>query len=351
MTEPGSAPVKPSPAGAMVASRPAAGASAASGPSALLNQAAHRFALIGVWGLLVLVYSVTEPADFLRVGTFQTIFNSQGTLVFLVLALLCTITVGEFVDLSIASNLGLAATMVPVLTVNHHWNVWAAVCAAVLASGAVGAVNGILVVYGRINTIVVTLGMGTFLTGIALWISNLAMVTGLSTGFAQVALSSWCGLPAWFWYGAAAIAVFAYILGYTPLGTHIRFVGASHEVSRLAGIRVHRVRFGAFTMGGVFCGLGGVLTAAALGGFDPTVSATYLLPAFAATFLGTAVIQPGIFNPVGGWIGVYFLSTGVLGLQLLTGSGWVADVFYGGVLVAAVALSALLSRCSGARAG
>jgi ribose transport system permease protein len=348
MTQPASAPVEPDPAGTTVSSRPAASA-AGSRLGALLNQTAHRFALLVVWGLLILVYSLAEPKDFLRVGTFQTIFNSQGTLVFLVLALLCTITVGEFVDLSIASNLGLAAIIVPVLAVNHGWNVWAASLVALVASVAVGAVNGILVVYGGINTIVVTLGMGTFLTGIALWISNLALVTGLSSGYAQIALYSWWGLPAWFWYGVVAVALFAYILGYTPVGTHIRFVGASHEVSRLAGIRVNRVRLGAFVMSGVFCGLGGVLTTAALGGFDPTVSATYLLPAFAATFLGTAVIQPGIFNPVGGWIGVYFLSTGVLGLQLLTGSGWVADMFYGGVLVAAVAISTLLSRRSGAR--
>jgi ribose transport system permease protein len=351
MTEPGFATEEPGPGGTALNSRPAVSAPAVPGLGTLLSQTAHRFALVGVWGLLFLVYSVTEPRAFLQVGTMQTIFNSQGTLVFLVLALLCTVTVGEFVDLSIASNLGLAAIVVPVLAVNHHWNVWAASLVALLVSVAVGAVNGILVVYCGINTIVVTLGMGTFLTGIALWISNLALVSGLSTGFAQISLYSWWGLPASFWYGVVAIALFAYILGCTPLGTHIRFVGASHEVSRLAGIRVNRVRFGAFALGGAFCGVGGVLTAAALGGFDPTVSATYLLPAFAATFLGTAVIQPGMFNPVGSWIGVYFLSTGVLGLQLLTGSGWVADVFYGGVLVAAVAISTLLSRRSGARTG
>lgn len=349
MTEPGSASAEPDSVGATLKARPAVSAPAIPSAGTLLRQATHRFALVGVWGLLILVYGLSEPAEFLRVGTFQTIFNSQGTLVFLVLGLLCTITVGEFVDLSIASNLGLAAIVVPVLAVNHGWNVWAASLVALLASVAVGALNGILVVYCGINTIVVTLGMGTFLTGIGLWISNLALVTGMSRSFGQIALYSWWGLPAWFWYGVVAVALFAYVLGCTPLGTHIRFVGASHEVSRLAGIQVSRVRFGAFTMGGLFCGIGGVLSAAALGGFDPTVSATYLLPAFAATFLGTAVIQPGMFNPVGSWIAVFFLSTGVLGLQLLTGSGWVADVFYGGVLVGAVAISTLLSRRSGAR--
>jgi ribose transport system permease protein len=311
-----------------------------------LRTGTPRFALVGAWALLIVVYGVAEPHTFLQASTFQTMLNSQGTLLFLVLALLCTLTIGEFVDLSIASNLGLSAMLVSVLAVNHHWNVWVASLAAVVASLAVGAVNGALIVYGRINTIVVTLGMSTFLTGIALWISNLTLVTGLDPSFAKISLYSVVGLPVSFWYGVVAILAFAYVLAFTPLGTHLRFVGASHEVSRLAGIRVNRIRFGGFLTAGAFCGVGGVLTAASLGGFDPTVSATYLLPAFAAAFLGTAVVQPGLFNPIGAWIAVYFLSTGILGLQLLTGSGWVADVFYGGVLVVAVAISTLLGRRS-----
>jgi ribose transport system permease protein len=314
-----------------------------------LHSGAPRFALIGVWALLIVVYGVAEPQTFLRASTFQTILNSQGTLLFLVLALLCTLTIGEFVDLSIAANLGLSAMVVSVLAVNHHWNVWAASLAALAVSMAVGAVNGALIVFGQINTIVVTLGMSTFLTGIALWISDLTLVTGLDPDFAKIALYSVGGLPASFWYGVVAIGAFTYVLAFTPLGTHLRFVGASHEVSRLAGIPVRRIRFGGFLAAGAFCGVGGVLTAAALGGFDPTVSATYLLPAFAAAFLGTAVVQPGLFNPVGSWIAVYFLSTGILGLQLLTGSGWVANVFYGGVLIVAVALSTFLGRRAGSR--
>ena len=62
----------------------------------------------------------------------------------------------------------------------------------------------------------------------------------------------------------------------------------------------------------------------------------------AATFLGTAILQPGRFNPIGTLIAVYFLATGVLGLQLLGAAAWVSSVFYGGVLVIAVTISTLL---------
>ena len=90
-----------------------------------------------------------------------------------------------------------------------------------------------------------------------------------------------------------------------------------------------------------------MLAAAAVGGFDPTTSQSYLLPTFAATFLGTAILQPGRFNPLGTWIAVFFLATGILGLNLLGFTGWVTSVFYGGVLVLAVTISSLLHRRSG----
>lgn len=247
-----------------------------------------RVAVIGVWLLLTVFYSILNPDTFFTIGTFQTIFGSQQALVFLTAALLCTICVGEFVDLSVASVLGLVAVLVPVLVVNHGWNVWLASVAAIAVSGLCGAINGFLAVKVGVNTIVVTLGMGTLLLGIALWISNLTAVTGLERGVSEISLHPVGGLPISFYEGAAVMVGMAYVLACTPLGRNIRFVGSNREVSRLAGIHVARIRMGAFIAAGLICGVGGVLTTAATGGFDPTVSQSYLLPTFAATFLGTA---------------------------------------------------------------
>ncbi|MGM0931765.1 MAG: ABC transporter permease [Actinomycetota bacterium] len=307
-----------------------------------LGRFSARFALIGVWAVMILVFSLLEPTTFFTVGAFRTIFGSQQALVFLCAALLCTIIVGEFVDLSVASNFGLSAILVSVLTVNHHWNVWIAASFAIAVSVAVGVVNGLLVVRLGVNTIVVTLGMGTFLLGIALWASNLMPVSGLPSSFAQIALFEVLGLPISFYIGLLLMLGFAYVLRYTPLGRNMRFVGENREVSRLAGVRVTRVRLGAFIAAGVIVGVGGVFAAAVTGGYDPGVSESYLLPVFAATFLGTAVLTPGRFSPLGALIAIYFLATGVLGLQLMGATSWVSSVFYGGVLVVAVTISTIL---------
>ena len=70
----------------------------------------------------------------------------------------------------------------------------------------------------------------------------------------------------------------------------------------------------------------------------------FLLPAFAAAFLGATSIKPGRFNAIGTGIAVYFLATGVNGLQLLGAENYVQQLFYGAALVAAVVLSRQLRR-------
>ena len=74
-----------------------------------------------------------------------------------------------------------------------------------------------------------------------------------------------------------------------------------------------------------------------------------LLPAFAAAFLGATSIFPGRFNPWGSIVAVYVLVTGVTGLQLLGAASFVQQLFYGGGLILAVAVSRLTGgRLTGA---
>ncbi|MBS1676218.1 MAG: ABC transporter permease [Actinobacteria bacterium] len=305
-----------------------------------------RTSLIGIWLLVAAGFAIFESDLFLQEGTFKTIFGAQFELVFLAVALICTFTVGEF-DLSVASSMGLSGSLVPLLAVQDGLPIVLAVALALAAAAGVGVVNGILVVRIGVDPIVATLGMGTLVLGITLWATSLNVVNGLSHGFSELALRDVLGLPIAFFYGLAACLLLAYVLGFTPLGRRMAFVGSSREVARLAGINVNRLRFGAYVAGGLIAGVAGVLLASTLGGYDPNTSSSYLLPAFAAVFLGTAVVQPGRFNPLGAFIAVYFLQTGIVGLQLAGLTGWVENVFYGGALVLAVATTTVIRRKTG----
>jgi ribose transport system permease protein len=92
----------------------------------------------------------------------------------------------------------------------------------------------------------------------------------------------------------------------------------------------------------VIAGLAGILLVMTVGGFDPTAVQSFLMPALAAVFLGTAVVSPGQFNPIGTLLGIFFLETGIFGLQLRGYSGWVTDLFYGAGLVVAVTAAHLV---------
>lgn len=150
-----------------------------------------------------------------------------------------------------------------------------------------------------------------------------------------------------FFVGLALCAEVWYVLQHTPLGRHLVFVGEGREVARLNGLPVSGIRVGALvtcSLIAAVAAVAGVLQAGVVGAADPGGGASYLLPAFAGAFLGATSIRPGRFNAWGSFVAVYFLVTGITGLELLGLSGWVQDVFYGGSLVVAVAFARLAGR-------
>lgn len=309
------------------------------GPS--LGALAQRYSLLVLWvamGALFFLLADVPLSNFL-----QGIFARQTPLVFLGMAVVLTMAVGEF-DLSFPSIYALSGASVASLVILHGWAFPLAAAAAIGLALLFGAANALLVVRAGINSVIVTLGLGSLAVGLGGWISRETSVSGLDFGLSNIALARVLGLPMIFWYGVVLVMAFGYVMAATPLGRRILFVGANRDVARLAGIPVTRVRVGAWLTSSLLCGVAGVVSAAGLGGFNATSAREYFLPAFASVFLGTVAVVPGRFNPLGMFVAVYFLITGIFGLQLLGYQGWVTDAFYGVVLVAAVAASAWVQR-------
>lgn len=302
----------------------------------------ERFALVIAWVALIALFGALMPEVFLSWRNFSTMFGSQAVLVVLTLAILVPLTSGDF-DLSCASVLTLSAMMVAVLNVVHGWPILP-VLVCVLAAGAlVGAVNAFFVLYFRIHSLIVTLGIGTFVNGVILWISDSQTLSGISMGLVQwVVINRVFGIPVAFFYALLLTVVIWYVFEYTVPGRKLLFVGRGREVSRLNGINVDRVRASSFIASGVIAAFAGILYAGMTGSADPLSGLNLLLPAFAAAFLGATSIMPGRFNPVGAFIAVYFLVTGITGLTMLGANAYVQNLFYGGALVIAVALSQLV---------
>jgi ribose transport system permease protein len=301
-----------------------------------------RYGILLVWLLIVIVFSILRPTTFFTFGNLGTIAGSQAVLVFVSLALLPTLIAGEF-DVSVSSVTGISLVLIGWLNVLHHWPIGLAIAVALGVGLCVGAVNAFFVVVTQVPSIIVTLGMGTLLIGVTVGINSLS-TGGISPGLVNAAHDNVLGLPLAFYYGVLATALFWYVLSHTPLGRYLYFVGASRNVARLSGLPVSGIRAGAFVVGSVMSALAGVLLAGWISASDPNVGPTFLLPAFAAAFLGSSVFEPGRFNPWGTFVAVYFLVTGVTGLELLGVAGWIEQVFYGASLILAVAISRFAAR-------
>jgi ribose transport system permease protein len=323
------------------------GGNVASGPVAGrakfdLTEILLRYGILLVWLFTAIVFSILRPTTFFTFGNLQTIAGSQAVLVVVSLALIPTLIAGEF-DVSVSSVTGISLVLIGWLNVLHGWPIGWAIAVALLVGIAVGSVNAFFVVIAQVPSIVVTLGMGTLLIGAAVGINSLS-TGGISQGLVTAAHQNILGLPLAFYYGALLTALSWYVLSHTPLGRYLYFVGAGRNVARLSGIPVDGIRAGSFIVGSLVSALAGVLLAGWVSASDPNVGPTFLLPAFAAAFLGSSVFEPGRFNSWGTFVAVYFLVTGVTGLELLGVAGWIEQVFYGSSLVLAVAVSRFAAR-------
>src|SRR5262249_25656936 len=184
-------------------------------------------------------------------------------------------TTGEF-DLSVSGVLGLALVLVGYLNVNHGWPVFPACLVAVLAGLVVGAVNAFFIVGIGVDSLIVTLGTGTLLTGVALALIP-AAVAPISQSLVNAMRVDVFGMQAAFFYGLGLTILFWYMFSFTPLGRYLYFVGSGRNVARLAGLRVDALRIGALVGSSFIAALAGVVLAGLNGSADPTVGSSYLL--------------------------------------------------------------------------
>jgi ribose transport system permease protein len=298
----------------------------------------ERFGLVIALLVVVGVFSIWLPTTFPTFGNLQTILSSQTVLLILSLSLVVSFSANEF-DLSIGAVMALTSAVTCDLTSNYGWNIWPALLLSLAIGIFIGAFNAFLVVKIGISSIVATLGTGTLLAGLQIKFTGSAPISFGATGFQNFMTDHLLGLPVIWYLAVVGAALLYYVLEQTPLGRYVRFVGASHDVARLAGIRVAQIRAGALIGASLLATLAGVALICLEGSSDPTSGTTLLLPAFAGAFLGATSIRPGKFNVVGTFVAVYFLVTGITGLQLAGLQSWVEQVFYGASLIVAVAIA------------
>ena len=298
----------------------------------------RNISLVYVWALLFLVFSLWVPSTFLTATTWKSLAAEQAVTTILALAVVISLSSGVF-DLSVGAVLGAAAVFVAHFMVSNGVAPIPASLLTLVGAAVVGTVSATAVVVFRINSFIATLGISSILSALIVAISGNQQIIGLPESFVSWTTFQLFGIQGSFWIALGLALVIWFFLEHRPIGRHMYATGASPDSARLAGVRTDQIVFGTMICTALIAGIAGIVVTSRLGTGSPTIGPPYLLPAFAAAFLGSTQVKPGRFNVLGTLIAVYALATSVKGLQLAGAPIWLPELFNGAALLVAVAVS------------
>jgi ribose transport system permease protein len=319
--------------------------SARRGRNWLARLSVRNIGAIYVLFAICVVFSSWVPRLFLTSATVEQVLDSNAITAMAALALIVPLSTRTF-DLSFAYTMSLSGCVAAKFVVSDHMGVLAACLLGMAAALVIGVINGIVVVGMKIDSFIGTLATGSLVQAFITYFTNDNTINdprlgGAFSTFGQNDIHA-IVYPV-FYALAIAIALWLF-MGYTATGRRLYATGVNPDAARLANIRVDRLRFCSLLVSAVIAGFAGLCLASSLSAGSPTAGTAYLLPAFAAVFVGATQFKNGRFNAWGTVVAVLMLGTGTIGLGLASAPSWSADMFTGVVLLAALGATGLQRR-------
>lgn len=303
-----------------------------------------KFGALIVLGLLIIAFTIISPQYFLSWGNIVQIFNQSALAAIIACGLTLVLATNQF-DLSVGNTASLAGVSVAFLMINGI-PIALAIFLALLIGVVIGLLNSLLVTRLGVNALVATLGVGSVAVGVNYFITGGAAQPfgSVVPEFSLISVGMWLGVPRNVYYMLFIVAILWVLLNRTDLGRNIQAVGGNAEAARLAGVGVKGATTAAFVVCSVCAAATGILLASVIGSGQPTGGDGFTLSAFAAAFLGTAVLREGQFHIIGTLVGVVTVSVGFNGLALAGVPSYVQFLFQGLLLIAAVSFSTVARK-------
>ncbi|UDL94160.1 ABC transporter permease [Lichenihabitans sp. PAMC28606] len=301
-----------------------------------------RYALVLILIVFVGVLGVSN-GSFFTLSNFNVVLLQVSTNALLATGATYVILTGG-IDLSVGSVVGMAGVAAALVAQRDGVGFTvAAVLTGVLAGGAIGLTNGLLVAVARVPAFVATLGTMTIALGIAYVLSDGQPISGLSDPFLAVSGDIY-GFPVPVLLMIVAVLGSWILLSRTRLGMHIYATGGNPQAARVAGVDLRGIRLTVYTLSGLLAGLAGVVLASRATAGISTTGAGYELNAIAAAVIGGISLMGGrgsIFGTVFG-----FMIIGVLdnGLNILNVSPFYQLIIKGVIIIGAVFIDSTLNR-------
>lgn len=248
------------------------------------------------------------------------------------------IITGQF-DLSAAGVITIVNVLVA--TSLTGINPWLMVVLMILLGAAIGVVNGLFVVYGKLPAIAVTLATLIILQGLSVVL--LAQPGGAVPKVLVEAVKGPFVVPRALLI-LVVIAIAWLLFKRTRLGIYMFALGEDEEALRLSGVAIKPVQLGVFGVAGGLYALAGVLLSVLTESADATIGDSYLLATFAAVAIGGTAFIGGSGSAIGTMLGALILVSIPKVLFVLQVSNWMVSVAQGIIIIAAVLVGAIAAR-------
>ena len=309
-----------------------------------------RIGAVYVWLGIIVLFSLWAPETFPSLATAKQILNSNAITALAALTITIPLAARVF-DLSFAGVMTLTGVAVAHLIAKDGVPLIPAIALALAIGLGVGVINAVVVVVMRIDSFIGTLATGSLIAALITMVTNEVPITDAKLGgaFADIGQTNVGGVTLAVVYCAVVAVGIWYLLEHTATGRRLYATGFNPDAAKLAGVHIDRLRFMSLVASGGLAGLAGIVLASQLQSGSPTAGGPYLLPAFAAAFLGATQLKHGRFNAWGTIIAVLLLGTGTTGLALANAPQWAANMFVGVVLIAALAVTGIQRRATTGR--
>jgi ribose transport system permease protein len=294
---------------------------------------------------LVLFFALLPATSdaFPTIANLRVTLGNQAVLIIIAMAAVLPLLCEEY-DFSVGATAGLGG-IYAASALTDGIPIVGALAVATAIGLAVGAINGLLITRAKVNSVVVTLGTATIISGIVSWkTAGESIINGIPSSLTDFPQERLLGLPRGFWLAVLVTIAVYYLVRHTPFGRYLDAIGSNRSAARLLGLRVERNVLATFMLAGALSGAAGLLLVAQAGAASPTVGPGFTLPAIAAAFLSVAAIHPGRFNVIGTFVAILFLAVLNSGLNLAGANSYVNDFANGAALIAGVAIASILGR-------
>jgi rhamnose transport system permease protein len=299
-----------------------------------------------VLALAVLIaYTTIDNPRFLSAQSIRD--NLLNTAILAVMATgQAVVVITRNIDLSVGSVLGISAFAVATMMSDHPGlPMIVALLAGLLVGAACGLLNGVLVRYGKVPALVVTLGTLYIYRGITYSWAGGSQVNAdeLPGHFLSFASDNLLGVPWLVLIALVVVGAVSLIMRNYRAGRELYAMGSSPQAAELAGIKVARNLLGAFLLSGALAGLAGVLFAARFGTVDASARTGYELNVVAAVVVGGVAVFGGSGTVWGAGLGALLLTVIGSALAVLEINQFWQQAIVGALIILAICADRLVA--------